>query len=57
MNDGVYLPTHVKVSRGSRPAQGGRAGELAHERSIIVFAALVQLQSGSVSTMRSVGKV
>lgn len=35
----------------------GNAGGRAHERSIMVFAALAQLQSGTVSTRRSVGKL
>lgn len=47
----------LKVSRGSRPAQERRAGWRAHERSIMVFAALVQLKSSSRSTRRSVGKL
>lgn len=40
-----------------RPRFRGDQGRRAHERSIMVFAALVQLHSGPGSTMRRVGKL
>lgn len=54
-----FIGEECQVCEGFAGIKAGprKAGGRAHERSIMVFAALAQLQSSSKSTMRSVGKL